>query len=162
MSRGHWVGGTVWPCGQLPPVYALEKRTTRAESLYQERSVLCSGGRVRWKRQTLSQAGSRAPGLLPARTPCNHATSRPTKARALGGAADIIPSLNQGSMITAITHPGNHDASAPRGASPRGSSRHYPKPESGLHDYSYHASSNHDASAPRGASPRDATDITPS
>jgi len=40
--------------------------------------------------------------------PSNHTASLPTGARALGGAADITPRRNQGSMITIITNPCDH------------------------------------------------------
>ena len=47
---------------------------------------------------------------------------------------------SMGALIAAITNPGNHAPSRPKGREPSGSDRHYPSLEPRLHHHFYHES----------------------
>jgi len=124
-----------------PQCLRARKPATCAESQYRKRSALYSGGRARWKRQMLPQAGSRAPGLLLSRISISLAP------QSMG---------SMGALITAITNPCNHAASRPKGREPSGSNRHYPKSNPGSQITASTNQRNHAASRPKGCEHSDA------
>ena len=164
------------PCGIPPPRGASPRDATGITPSRNQGSLITAitnpgnhaasrptGARALGKRQTLPQAGTRAPELLLSRIPGNHAPSRPTRGASPRETTDINPSRNQGSRITASTNPGNHAASRPKGARALGKRQTLPQdgtraPELVLSRIQ--ATMRHPAL--RGASPRDATGIAPS
>lgn len=144
-----------WPRGQggrpalrtAPANPRARERAARAESPYQERSLLYPGDRSRWKQQTLPQARDRAHELLLSRISNSLAT------QSMG---------YMGALITAITNPRNHAPYRPKGARALGERQKSQKTEQGSRIPVIMNPCNHAPSRPqRGASPLVETDITP-
>ncbi len=105
-----------------------------------EASCAVLGWAIPQEATDITQARSTAPRSLLSRIHVTMPHPRPTGARALGIAADIIPGRNQGSQIAAITNPCNHAAPRPKEREPSGDSRHDPRPAPRLPNCRYHES----------------------